>query len=84
MQHQLPDAILAEVACTCREAQLALWSQYAAAQQAIAIDQALHSKLGRRPASGQLAAALSLPSPAALASLLADGQVSHVGIGVLC
>ena len=73
----------AEVACCCREAQLVLWSQYAAAQKAIAVDQALHSQLGRRPASSQLAAALSLPSPAALARLLADGQVSHVGIGVL-
>ena len=65
-----------------REAQLALWSQYAAALKATAINNALHSKLGRKPASSQLAAALSLPSSAAVARLLAEGKVSFVNFAV--
>jgi len=65
-----------------REAQLALWSQYAAALKATAINNALHSKLGRKPASSQLAAALSLPSSAAVARLLAEGKVSLVKFAV--
>ncbi|DBA81367.1 TPA: hypothetical protein ACH3X2_006968 [Trebouxia sp. C0005] len=56
------------------EAQLALWFQYSAALNATAVSHALHSKLGRKAASSQLAAALSLPSSAAVARLLAEGK----------
>ena len=66
----------AKLSLSYREAQLALWLQYAAALNATAVDSALHSKLGRKPASSQLALALSLPSSAAVARLLAEGKVS--------
>lgn len=68
--------------CVYREAQLALWFQYSAALNATAVSHTLHSKLGRKPASIQLAAALSLPSSAAVARLLAEGKVSLVKFAV--
>ena len=61
----------------CRDAQLVLWYRFAAAQKAMAVSVALHTKLGRRPASSQIAATVGLPSVAALARCLADGKVSH-------
>ena len=59
-----------------------MWFQYSAALNATAVSHALHTKLGRKPASIQLAAALSLPSSAAVARLLAEGKVSLVKFAV--
>lgn len=61
----------------CSEQQLALWHQYNNAQRAAAEAHALHTQLGHRPASSQIAAVLGLPEPFSLSQCLAAGKVSY-------